>query len=106
MSDKLKIEDHYEIVPLSNRVIVKVDEAETKTAGGIIIPDEAQEKPLSGKVHAIGPGIFHEGAYEPMEVEVGDTVVFNKYAGKDITFKGVDYKVMRTEDIEFKLKSK
>ena len=83
------------ITPLHDRVIVKADAAEQKTAGGIIIPDTAKEKPQRGIVVAAGPGKKDE----PTTVAVGDTVLYGKYAGTDITVEGIDYLIMRESDI-------
>ena len=106
MENQLELDAAMKMVPLNNRIIVKVDAEETKTAGGIIIPDGAADKPLLGFVVAIGPGSYYRGEYEPMEVEVGMRIAFNKFAGKDITHAGEEYKVMRTDDVEFKLVKK
>lgn len=84
-----------QIKPLHDRVIVKAAEAETKTAGGIIIPDTAKEKPQKGTVVAAGPGKKDE----PMTVKPGDTVLFSKYAGTEITVDGDDVMIMRESDI-------
>lgn len=83
------------ITPLHDRVVVKAAEAETKTAGGIIIPDSAKEKPQRGTVVAVGAGKKDE----PMTVKAGDTVLYGKYAGNDITIDGNDYLIMRESDI-------
>ncbi len=83
------------VTPLHDRVIVKADAAEQKTAGGIIIPDTAKEKPQRGIVVAAGSGKKDE----PMTVNTGDTVLYGKYAGTDITIEGVDYLIMRESDI-------
>jgi chaperonin GroES len=83
------------ITPLHDRVIVKADAAEQKTAGGIIIPDTAKEKPQRGIVVAAGPGKKDE----PITVAVGDVVLYGKYAGTDITVEGIDYLIMRESDI-------
>lgn len=83
------------ITPLHDRVVVKAAEAETKTAGGIIIPDSAKEKPQRGTVVAVGAGKKDE----PMTVQAGDTVLYGKYAGNDITIDGNDYLIMRESDI-------
>lgn len=84
-----------QIKPLHDRVIVKAAEAETKTAGGIIIPDTAKEKPQKGTVLAAGPGKKDE----PMTVKPGDTVLFSKYAGTEISVDGDDVMIMRESDI-------
>ena len=86
---KLKIQ------PLGDRVLVKPADAETKTAGGIIIPDSAKEKPQRGTVVAVGPGKKDE----PITVKVGDLVLYGKYAGTEISIEGKDYLIMRESDI-------
>ncbi len=83
------------VTPLHDRVIVKAAAAEEKTAGGIIIPDTAQEKPQRGVVVAAGPGKKDE----PTVVQTGDKVLYGKYAGTEITIEGVDYLIMRESDI-------
>ncbi|MFP4059421.1 MAG: co-chaperone GroES [Bacteroidota bacterium] len=83
------------IKPLADRVLVEPMEAEEKTASGIIIPDTAKEKPQKGKVVAVGPGTKDE----TMEVKVGESVLYGKYAGTEITFEGKDYLIMRQSDI-------
>jgi chaperonin GroES len=83
------------ITPLHDRVIVKPAAAEEKTAGGIIIPDTAKEKPQRGTVVAAGPGKKDE----PVTVKTGDTVLYSKYAGTEVSFEGVDYLIMRESDI-------
>lgn len=84
-----------QITPLHDRVIVKPAEAETKTAGGIIIPDTAKEKPQRGTVIAAGPGKKDE----PMTVKNGDTVLYSKYAGTEINLDGEEVLIMRESDI-------
>ena len=83
------------IRPLSDRVLIEPAEAEVKTAGGIIIPDSAKEKPLKGKVVATGNGTKDE----EMVVKVGDTVLYGKYAGTEIEVGGAKYLMMRQSDI-------
>ncbi|MBE6206294.1 MAG: co-chaperone GroES [Rikenellaceae bacterium] len=83
------------IKPLSDRVLVLPNPAEEKTAGGLFIPDTAKEKPLMGKVVAVGPGT----ADVKMEVKEGDQVLYGKYAGTEISFEGVDYLIMKQSDI-------
>ncbi len=86
--------------PLHDRVIVKRLEAETKSAGGIVIPDSATEKPIKGEVLAAGNGkIQEDGKVRPMAVKVGDTVLFGKYSGTEVTLDGEELLVMREEDI-------
>ena len=83
------------VKPLSDRVLILTNPAEEKTAGGLIIPDTAKEKPLAGKVVAVGPGTS-EGK---MEVKVGDEVLYGKYAGTEINVDGTDYLIMKQSDI-------
>lgn len=88
------------IRPLHDRVIVKRLESETKSAGGIVIPDSATEKPSKGKVIAVGPGkTTEDGKLLPMAVKVGEVVLFGKYSGNEIKEGADDYVVMREEDI-------
>ena len=89
MAESLKV------TPLHDRVIVKPAAAEEKTAGGIIIPDTAKEKPQKGVVIAAGPGKKDE----PVTVKTGDTVLYGKYAGTEITVEGGEYLIMRESDI-------
>ncbi len=83
------------IKPLADRVLVEPAAAETKTSGGIIIPDTAKEKPQRGTVIAVGPGKKDE----PLTVKVGDQILYGKYGGTDITIDGKDYLIMRESDI-------
>ena len=86
--------------PLHDRIIVKRVEAATKTAGGIIIPDSAQEKPKEAKVVAVGPGkILEDGSRSTMNVKKGDTVLFTSYAGDEIKVDGEELLIMREDDI-------
>jgi chaperonin GroES len=89
------------IKPLADRVIVKPsDEAESKTSGGIIIPDTAKEKPQEGKIVAVGKGKFDEsGKLIKMNVKVGDKVLYSKYGGTEIKYEGQDYLIMSESDI-------
>ena len=81
--------------PLHDRVLIEVLDSEEKTAGGIIIPDTAQEKPQRGTVMAVGPGKVDE----PTTVKVGDSVLYGKYSGTDLQLEGKDYMIMRESDI-------
>jgi chaperonin GroES len=83
------------IKPLSDRVLVSPAEAEQKTAGGIIIPDTAKEKPQKGTVIAVGPGKKEE----PMTVKAGDTVLYGKYSGTELQLEGDTYLIMKESDI-------
>ena len=86
--------------PLHDRIVVKRVDAEEKTAGGIIIPDTAKEKPSQGEVIAVGPGGRDEaGKLIPIDVKVGDRVLFGKYSGQTVKVKGDELLVMREEDI-------
>ena len=85
----------FSMKPLHDRVIVKADAAEEKTAGGIIIPDTAKEKPQRGTVMAAGPGKKDE----PVTVQEGDIVLYGKYSGTEINIDGEDYLIMRESDI-------
>ena len=83
------------IKPLSDRVLIQPNPAEEKTAAGLIIPDTAKEKPLAGKVVAVGPGTSEV----KMEVKVSDQVLYGKYAGTEVTVEGETYLIMRQSDI-------
>lgn len=88
------------IKPLADRVLVKPSKAEEKTASGIIIPDTAKEKPMQGDVIAIGKGrVADDGKVSPLEVKVGDKVLYGKYSGTEVTFDGEEYLIMRESDI-------
>ena len=88
------------IRPLSDRVVIEPREMETKTAGGIYIPDTAdKDKPIQGTVIAIGNGKYIEGKLLPLQVKVGDIVLFGKYAGTNVKLDDSEYLVMREEDI-------
>mgnify|MGYP005842368481 CR=1 FL=1 len=88
------------IKPLADRVVVKPSEAEEKTESGIIVPDSAKEKPQKGDVVAVGPGKKSDtGDTVPMEVSNGDTVLYGKYSGTEITVDGAEYLIMRESDI-------
>jgi len=88
------------IRPLHDRVIVKRLEEEEKTKGGIIIPDTAKEKPQEGKVIAVGKGkVTEDGKLIPLDVKVGDKILFGKYSGTEIKVGGEEHLIMREEDI-------
>lgn len=88
------------VKPLQDRVIVKRIEEEETTKGGIIIPDTAKEKPIEGKVIAVGGGkLLDTGKKQPLEVKNGDMVLFGKYAGTDIQIEGEEHLIMREDDI-------
>jgi chaperonin GroES len=87
--------------PLDDRIVVKPNEAEEKTASGLVIPDTAKEKPQQGSVLAVGPGRRSEqtGDIIPLDVKVGDTVVYSKYGGTEITVEGEDLLILTGRDV-------
>lgn len=86
--------------PLHDRVVVKRIESDDKTAGGIIIPDTAKEKPQQGEIVAVGPGGRDEtGKLTPLDVKAGDTVLFGKWSGTEVKIDGVEYLIMKESDI-------
>jgi chaperonin GroES len=88
------------LIPLEDRVVVKPQEAESKTAGGIVLPDAAREKPLTGKVIAAGPGkLDDDGKRIPMSVKKNDVVLFGKYSGSEVELDNEDYKILRESEI-------
>ena len=88
------------IRPPHDRVVIERIEAEAKTAGGIIIPDTAQEKPQQGRVSAVGPGGRDEsGKLIPIDVKVGDRILFGKWSGTEVKIDGVEYLIMKESDI-------
>jgi len=88
------------IKPLGDRVVVKVLEAEEKTASGIVLPDKAKEKPQEGEVKAVGTGkILDNGTRIDLDVKVGDRVIFSKYAGTEVKVEGEEYLILRQDDI-------
>lgn len=88
------------IKPLADRVVVKPEVAEEKTKGGIILPDTAKEKPVVGTVVAVGPGRkTDDGKILPIDVKVGDKVLYGKYSGTEVTIEGEEYLIMRESDL-------
>ncbi len=88
------------VKPLQDRILVLREEGEQKTAGGIFIPDTAKEKPLEGKVVAVGPGKFDkDGKRIPIEVKKGNRILFSRYGGTEIKINGVEHLMMREDDI-------
>ena len=86
--------------PLGDRVVVKVkDDDESKTPSGLVIPDTAKEKPQLGEVIAVGPGEFDDGARVPIDVVVGDTVVFSKYGGTEVKLESEEYLILSSRDL-------
>ena len=88
------------VKPLDDRVLVKQSEAEEKTAGGIVLPDTAKEKPQRGKIVAVGPGkLLDSGERGSMSVKVGDQVYYGKYSGTEIKIDGEEYVILRETDV-------
>nr|WP_246858139.1 co-chaperone GroES [Corynebacterium sp. sy017] len=87
------------IKPLEDRVLVQISEAETTTASGLVIPDSAKEKPQEGVVVAAGPGRFDGDDRVPMDIKVGDTVVFSKYGGTELKYDGQEYLLLNARDV-------
>ena len=86
--------------PLQDRIVIKVIEDTEQTSGGIFIPDSAKEKPQKGEVVAVGEGKTNDkGEKEPMEVKVGDKVLYSKYAGNEVKVAGEEYTILKQEDI-------
>ncbi|MCW5938262.1 MAG: co-chaperone GroES [Fimbriimonadaceae bacterium] len=86
--------------PLHDRIVVEPAPKEETSAGGIILPDSAKEKPLKGKVLAVGPGkTLDSGKTVPPDVKVGDTVLYGKYSGTEVTIDGADYVILRSDDV-------
>jgi chaperonin GroES len=88
------------IRPLEDRILVQANEAETTTASGLVIPDTAKEKPQEGTVLAVGPGRFDDnGKRVPVDVKVGDTVIYSKYGGTEVKYQGEEYLVLSARDV-------
>ncbi len=86
--------------PLGDRIVVKPkDEDEQRTPSGLVIPDTAKEKPQLGDVLAVGPGDFQDGERVPMDVKVGDQVVYSKYGGTEVKYEGEDYLILSSRDV-------
>ena len=87
------------IAPLADRVVVKALEESEQMRGGLYIPDTAKEKPQQGEIVAVGPGRFEDGKRVPMEVKVGDKVLYGKYSGTEVTIDGEQYLILRESDV-------
>ena len=99
-SKKIKVD----LQPLDDRIVIRRLEAEEKTAGGIVLPDTAKEKPQKGEILAAGPGkLLEDGKRAPMEVKVGDTVLFGKYSGTEVKVSGEECLIIRESDLLAKL---
>ena len=96
----------FKVRPLDDRVVVEPVEAEERTAGGIVLPDSAKEKPQRGKVMAVGPGkLLDSGKRGELSVTVGDEVIYGKYGGSEVEVDGDEYKILRESDILAKVVS-
>jgi chaperonin GroES len=89
----------FSLQPLEDRVVVKPSEEEETTASGIVIPDTAKERPQEGEVIAVGPGRFEEGNRIPMDVKVGDKVIYSKYGGTEVKVEGEEYLILSARDV-------
>ena len=92
-------EKKFGVKPLEDRVVVRPLEEEETTISGIVIPDTAKEKPTEGEVVAVGPGRFEEGNRIPMDVKVGDRVIYSKYGGNEYKYKGEEYMILQARDV-------
>jgi chaperonin GroES len=89
----------FNLKPLDDRIVVKPGEGEETTQSGLVIPDTAKEKPQEGTVVAVGPGKFEDGQRTPLDVSVGDTVVYSKYGGTEVKVEGEDYLILSARDV-------
>jgi chaperonin GroES len=87
------------IKPLEDRILVQPVDAEQTTASGLVIPDTAKEKPQEGNVLAVGPGRFEEGQRLPLDVKVGDKVIYSKYGGTEVKYNGEEYLILSARDV-------
>ena len=87
------------IKPLEDKILVQANEAETTTASGLVIPDTAKEKPQEGEVLAVGPGRFEDGSRVPLDVKVGDKVIYSKYGGTEVKLGGDEYLILSARDV-------
>jgi len=89
------------VKPLGDRIFIKVSESEEKTTGGILLPDTAKEKPQEGKVMAVGPGRFDEDGEKriPLDIKVGDVVIYSKYGGTEVKYNNEDYLILSARDV-------
>ncbi len=87
------------IKPLEDRIVVQANDAESTTASGLVIPDTAKEKPQEGTVLAVGPGRYEDGQRVPLDVKVGDTVLYSKYGGTEVKYAGEEYLILSARDV-------
>ncbi|MFN2591009.1 MAG: co-chaperone GroES [Actinomycetota bacterium] len=89
----------FNLEPLEDRVVVKPSEEEETTASGLVIPDTAKERPQEGEVVAVGPGRFEDGQRIPVDVKVGDKVIYSKYGGTEVKLEGDEYLILSARDV-------
>jgi chaperonin GroES len=89
----------FNLEPLEDRIVVKPGEEEETTVSGIVIPDTAKEKPQEGEVVAVGPGRFEDGKRIPMDVKIGDKVIYSKYGGTEVKIEGDEYLILSARDV-------
>ena len=89
----------FSLQPLEDRIVVKANEGEEMTSSGLVIPDTAKEKPLEGTVVAVGPGRFEDGNRVPLDVAVGDKVIYSKYGGTEVKVQGDEYLILSARDV-------
>ena len=89
----------FSLEPLEDRIVVKASEGEETTASGLVIPDTAKERPQEGEVIAVGPGRIEEGKRVPIDVKVGDKVIYSKYGGTEVKWAGEEYLVLSARDV-------
>ncbi len=89
----------FSLKPLEDRIVVKPAEGEETTSSGLVIPDTAKEKPVEGTVMAAGPGRFEDGVRVPLDVSVGDTVIYSKYGGTEVKVAGEEYLILSARDV-------
>jgi chaperonin GroES len=89
----------FSLKPLEDRIVVKPNEGEETTTSGLVIPDTAKEKPQEGSVVAVGPGRFEDGVRVPLDVAVGDTVIYSKYGGTEVKVEGDEYLILSARDV-------
>ena len=89
----------FSLRPLEDRIVVKASEGEEMTSSGLVIPDTAKEKPVEGTVVAVGPGRFEDGTRVPLDVAVGDKVIYSKYGGTEVKVEGEEYLILSARDV-------
>ena len=90
---------NFNLKPLEDRIVVQASEGDQTTASGLVIPDTAKEKPQEGEVMAVGPGRFEDGQRIPMDVKVGDKVIYSKYGGTEVKVEGQEYLILSARDV-------